>query len=121
MNEDMNAGAGLGDAVNRLTHNWWLLALRGVAAILFGVIAFVWPGITLIGLTLLFGVYALVNGVLFQLAPTSIRNLRVNLSYASLALIILLPLVVVLVRTRFRHVGWVAGGLASFGRIGSDP
>lgn len=63
----------------------------------------------------LIAAYVLVNVVLFQLAPTSIRNLRVNLSYASLALIILVPLVVVLVRTRFRHVGWVAGGLASFG------
>jgi uncharacterized membrane protein HdeD (DUF308 family) len=64
MNEDINAGASLGDMVNGFTHNWWLLALRGVAAILFGVIAFIWPGITLLGLTFLFGAYALVNGVL---------------------------------------------------------
>ncbi|MDB6112999.1 MAG: hypothetical protein JWR69_4749 [Pedosphaera sp.] len=64
MNENTSAGAGFGDTVDRLTRNWWLLALRGVAAILFGVIAFIWPGITLIGLTFLFGAYALVNGVL---------------------------------------------------------
>jgi uncharacterized membrane protein HdeD (DUF308 family) len=62
MDTDINAG--FGDTVDQLTRSWWLLALRGVAAILFGVIAFIWPGMTLIGLTFLFGVYALVNGVL---------------------------------------------------------
>ena len=40
----------------------------------------------------------------------------VNLSYASLALILLVPLAVVLIRTRFRYVGWVAAALASFAR-----
>lgn len=43
--------------------NWWLLALRGVLAVIFGVIALVWPGITLAVLVLLFGAYALVDGV----------------------------------------------------------
>lgn len=59
--------------------------------------------------------YLLVNGVLFQTIRSTNRNLTVNLSYASLALILLIPLVVVLIRTRFRHVGWVAAALASFG------
>ena len=43
---------------------WWLLLLRGVAAILFGVLAFIWPGLTLVTLVLLYGAYALVDGVL---------------------------------------------------------
>jgi uncharacterized membrane protein HdeD (DUF308 family) len=46
-----------------LADNWWLLLLRGVAAILFGVLAFALPGLTLISLTFLWGAYALVDGV----------------------------------------------------------
>jgi uncharacterized membrane protein HdeD (DUF308 family) len=46
-----------------LARNWWALILRGVMAILFGVLAFIWPGITLGALVLLFGAYALVDGI----------------------------------------------------------
>jgi uncharacterized membrane protein HdeD (DUF308 family) len=49
--------------VDVIVLNWWMLALRGVAAIVFGLITFFWPGITLFGLVLLFGAYALANGV----------------------------------------------------------
>jgi uncharacterized membrane protein HdeD (DUF308 family) len=49
--------------VTRLARRWWLLALRGVVAILFGLAALVWPGITLAVLVWLFGAYALVDGV----------------------------------------------------------
>jgi uncharacterized membrane protein HdeD (DUF308 family) len=45
-----------------LTRNWWMAAVRGVLAVLVGVIAFGWPGITYDALVLLFGAYALVNG-----------------------------------------------------------
>ena len=44
--------------------NWWLLVLRGICAILFGVLAFTWPGMTIGALVLLFGAYALVGGIL---------------------------------------------------------
>jgi uncharacterized membrane protein HdeD (DUF308 family) len=50
-----------------LARNWWTLALRGLVAVLFGVAAFAWPGLTLVALTLLFGVYALIDGA-FALA-----------------------------------------------------
>ena len=46
-----------------LTRNWWAMAIRGIAAIIFGVLAFIWPGITLLALASLFGAYALVDGV----------------------------------------------------------
>jgi uncharacterized membrane protein HdeD (DUF308 family) len=46
-----------------LKRGWWLLVLRGVVAVLFGVLTFIWPQITLATLVLLFGAYALVNGI----------------------------------------------------------
>ena len=46
-----------------LTKNWWLVVLRGVLAVLFGLTAFLWPGLTGLVLVLMFGVYALADGV----------------------------------------------------------
>ena len=54
--------------VNALAKNWWLLLLRGIAAIIFGVLAFAWPAITLLTLIMFYGAYALVDGVLAILA-----------------------------------------------------
>jgi uncharacterized membrane protein HdeD (DUF308 family) len=51
-----------------LSKNWWLLVLRGVMAILFGLAAFLMPGIAWISLILLFGVYAVVDGVFAMLS-----------------------------------------------------
>lgn len=44
------------------TGSWWAMVLRGIAAIAFGILAFVWPGITLAALIFLWGAYALVDG-----------------------------------------------------------
>jgi uncharacterized membrane protein HdeD (DUF308 family) len=41
-----------------------MIALQGVAAVMFGVLALVWPGITLLALVFLFAAYAIVDGVL---------------------------------------------------------
>jgi len=46
-----------------LARQWWLLAVRGAAAIVFGVLAWFWPDITLITLVILFGAFILVDGI----------------------------------------------------------
>src|SRR5262249_38516293 len=44
------------------SESWWALVLRGIVAIAFGVLAFIWPHITLVALVFLWGAYALVDG-----------------------------------------------------------
>jgi len=50
-------------AVQTLAAHWWVLLLRGLLAIAFGICAYLWPGPTLAAVVLLFGVYALVDGI----------------------------------------------------------
>ena len=51
-----------------LARNWWLLVIRGIAAIIFGILAFVWPGITLVALVIMFGAYIFVDGIFALIA-----------------------------------------------------
>jgi uncharacterized membrane protein HdeD (DUF308 family) len=46
-----------------LANNWWSLAIRGVTAILLGILTLAWPGITVGALVILFGAYALIDGI----------------------------------------------------------
>jgi uncharacterized membrane protein HdeD (DUF308 family) len=58
-----------------LSRTWWMLAVRGVAAVIFGLLALVWPQITLLALVLVFGAYALVDGVFSLVAAARGREL----------------------------------------------
>jgi uncharacterized membrane protein HdeD (DUF308 family) len=51
-----------------VARDWWVFAIRGIAAIVFGILAFIWPERTLTVLVLLFGAYALVDGVALLVA-----------------------------------------------------
>ena len=51
-----------------LAENWWLFLLRGLCAIVFGILTFIWPRATLLTLVLLYGAFALVDGVAAILA-----------------------------------------------------
>jgi uncharacterized membrane protein HdeD (DUF308 family) len=49
--------------LHTLARNWWALALRGLVAVMFGLLTFFLRGITLVTLILLFGAYALADGI----------------------------------------------------------
>ncbi|HVP20892.1 MAG TPA: HdeD family acid-resistance protein [Anaerolineaceae bacterium] len=57
-----------------IARNWWLIALRGVAAIILGVLCFVYPADTIYALVIVFGIYALVDGVLAVIDSFQIRE-----------------------------------------------
>lgn len=57
-----------GDLLGDLSRNWWLLVVRGVAAVIFGALALFWPGITMVALAIVFGVFALVDGISLGIA-----------------------------------------------------
>jgi len=46
-----------------LAKNWWAVAIRGVLGIVFGMIAFWMPGVTMLSLVYVFAAYAVVDGV----------------------------------------------------------
>ena len=59
--------------ITDLARNWGAIAIRGVAAIIFGLLTFLMPGLTLAALVLLFGAYALVDGVFSIIAAVRRR------------------------------------------------
>jgi uncharacterized membrane protein HdeD (DUF308 family) len=42
---------------------WWVLMVRGLAAIALGICAMVWPGVTLVSLVFLFGTFSIIDGI----------------------------------------------------------
>lgn len=75
-----------------LIGNWWALALRGLAAIVFALLAFSWPGITALALIVLFGAYALFDGVFALIAAA--REARIHGHSGALLLEAILDLII---------------------------
>lgn len=54
----------MNELTQMLSRYWWVLAIRGVGAILFGIAAIIWPGLTLSVLVMFFGAFLLFDGVI---------------------------------------------------------
>jgi uncharacterized membrane protein HdeD (DUF308 family) len=52
-----------GQVLGIVARDWWVFAIHGVAAFVFGILAFIWPATTLAVLAFLFGAYVLVDGI----------------------------------------------------------
>ncbi len=63
-----------GALLEQLGKNWGWVALRGVAAVILGVLAFAWPGPTIFVLVLFWGAYALVEGIFALIAAFRVRD-----------------------------------------------
>ncbi|PYL66694.1 MAG: hypothetical protein DMF20_05805 [Verrucomicrobia bacterium] len=49
--------------IETLRRHWWVPVIRGIAAIAFGIVAFVYPGLTIATLVLFFGAWVLIDGI----------------------------------------------------------
>ena len=49
--------------LDAFARNWWVLLIRGILAVLFAIMAFTVPGLTLVTLVLAYGVYAFADGL----------------------------------------------------------
>lgn len=70
---------------------WWAVLLRGIFAIVFGIVALVWPGVTVWALVVVFGAYAIVDGI-----SAIIRSIRAR-------------------KVQSGWVWWLLGGIVSLG------
>ena len=63
-----------GPMLTNLARAWHWIVLRGVFAVLFGIFAFIWPGITLAALVLVWGAYAIADGVMALIAAFTMHE-----------------------------------------------
>ncbi|MDE2482268.1 MAG: HdeD family acid-resistance protein [bacterium] len=70
--------------LHALARNWWAILLRGIAALVFGLCALFWPGAAGIALVILFGAYALVDGIFALVA--AVRAVESHERWMALAL-----------------------------------
>jgi hypothetical protein len=89
------------------------IIVLGVAGAVFMVIRY-WGRYGLWFIPAIAAFYYGVNRLIFGVIRPTNDTWAVNLSYASLAVVVLIPIGLVLIRTRFRHGGWVVAGVISF-------
>ena len=63
-----------GPMLANLARAWYWIVLRGAFAVLFGIFAFIWPGITLAALVLVWGAYAIADGVMALIAAFTMHE-----------------------------------------------
>ena len=63
-----------GPVLTNMARAWHWIVLRGVFAVLFGIFAFIWPGITLAALVLVWGAYAIADGVMALIAAFTMHE-----------------------------------------------
>jgi uncharacterized membrane protein HdeD (DUF308 family) len=77
-----NPSSGTSNVLNRaLRDNWWLIALRGLLGVIFGVVALLFPGATILSLVLLFSAYMLVDGLFATVAAVRAARERARWGY----------------------------------------
>lgn len=91
-----------------LVRNWWVMALRGVAALLFGLFAFAFPGATLFALIIVFGAYALIDGIFAIVA--AVQAMRRHDAWLWLLLVGICGVLAA-------GVAWLYPGLAALGLL----
>src|SRR5919198_1205845 len=64
--------------IRNATGHWWAFGLRGVVAILFGLLAFAWPGVTALALVYIIAAWALITGVLEIITAIRLRKVMNN-------------------------------------------
>lgn len=102
------ASARIGHMLDVLARNWWAIAIRGIAAILFGLCAFFIPGAALWALVILFGAYCLVDGLFAIVA--AVRAAQAHERWAQLMLVGLLGLAAA-------AITWFYPGLTALGLL----
>lgn len=60
--------------LHALAKVWWVFLIRGLASIIFGALAFAWPGLTIVTLVLFYGAFVLVDGVFALIAAAQGRG-----------------------------------------------
>lgn len=97
-------------ALNRVSRSWGWFAFFGVASIVLGVLALIWPGHTLVALAILFGIQLIVGGIFRLIAAITFDDASAG-TRALFAIIGLLGLVIGLYALRHIVITVIALGL----------